>query len=97
MEIQKHPKFDEFIHGIKDVVTKAKVLSSISSLVAGNPGKAKAVGDGVWELRINYGPGWRIYYTRVGNKIVLLLTGGTKSGQQNDIDVAKKLAREVKK
>jgi putative addiction module killer protein len=97
MEIRRHPKFDDFLRNLKDVVTKAKVLSSISNLAAGNPGKAKAVGEGVWELRIDYGPDWRIYYTRVGDKIVLLLTGGRKDEQQKDIETAKKLARELKK
>jgi putative addiction module killer protein len=85
MEIRRHPKFDDFLRNLKDVVTKAKVLSSISNLAAGNPGKAKAVGEGVWELRIDYGPGWRIYYTRVGDKIVLLLTGAGRTSSRRTL------------
>lgn len=97
MEIRQHPKFSEFISGIKDATIKAKILISVSRLAAGNPGKAKSVGGGVSELKIDYGPGWRIYYTKVGNEIVLLLTGGSKNGQQRDIDAAQKLVVDLKK
>jgi putative addiction module killer protein len=97
MEIKQHPRFQEFISGIKDAKTKAKILLSVSRLAAGNPGKAKSVGGGVSELKIDYGPGWRIYYTKVGNEIVLLLTGGAKNGQQRDIEAAQKLVAELKK
>lgn len=97
MEIHQHPKFTKFFSEIKDVVTRAKILFSITKLAAGNPGKAKSVGKAVWELKIDYGPGWRIYYTRVGNDIVVLLTGGTKNGQQRDIDIARKLAEEIQR
>lgn len=95
--MRQHPRFQKFFGEIKDVVTKAKLLASITRLAAGNPGKARSVGEGVWELKIDYGPGWRIYYTRVGNQIVMLLTGGTKNGQQQDIEAAKQLAREVQR
>jgi putative addiction module killer protein len=97
MEIRQHPRFQTFFGEIKDEVTKAKLIVSIERLAAGNPGKAKSVGEGVWELKIEYGPGWRIYYTRVGNKILMLLTGGSKNGQQQDIEVAKQLAREIRR
>lgn len=94
MEIRQHPRFQRFFGEIKDAVTKAKLLASIKRLAAGNPGKAKSVGEGVWELKIDYGPGWRIYYKQVGSEVVILLTGGSKNGQQQDIEVAKQLARE---
>lgn len=97
MEIRQHPMFQEFYSGIKDATTRAKILLSISRLAAGNPGKAKSVGGGVGELKIDYGPGWRIYYTKVGNEIILLLTGGSKTGQQRDIETAKRLVAELKK
>lgn len=97
MEIRQHPRFQEFYNGIKDATTKAKILAAVSRLKAGNPGKAKAVKGGVSELKIDYGPGWRIYYTKVGNEIVLLLTGGTKNGQQRDIEAAQQLVAEMKK
>lgn len=99
MEIRQHPKYREFLNGIKDAKTKAKILLAVSKLKAGNPGKAKSVKGGVSELKIDYGPGWRIYYTQVENEIVLLLTGGTKKKgeQQRDIEVAKKLVAELTK
>lgn len=96
MKVERHPRFQKFFAEIKDLGAKAKVLASITRLAAGNPGKAKSVGDGVWELKIDYGPGWRIYYTQVGNEMMLLLTGGTKNGQQQDIEAAKQLAREIR-
>jgi len=96
MEIKQHPRFQKFFGEVKDAVTKAKLLASIKRLAVGNPGKAKSVGDGVMELKIEYGPGWRIYYTKVNNEIVMLLTGGTKNGQQQDIEVAKQVAREIR-
>ena len=95
MDIRQHPRFQRFFGDVKDAVTKAKLLASIKRLDAGNPGKAKSVGEGVWELRIDYGPGWRIYYTKVGSEIVILLTGGTKNRQQQDIETAKQIAREI--
>ncbi|MFC3457234.1 type II toxin-antitoxin system RelE/ParE family toxin [Massilia haematophila] len=95
MDIRQHPRFLKFFGEVKDAVTKAKLLASIKRLAAGNPGKAKSVGEGVWELKIDYGPGWRIYYTKVGSEIMILLTGGTKNGQQQDIETAKQMAREI--
>ncbi|WP_312547583.1 type II toxin-antitoxin system RelE/ParE family toxin [Massilia sp.] len=95
MDIRQHPRFQEFFGEVEDAVTKAKLLASIKRLAAGNPGKAKSVGEGVWELKIDYGPGWRIYYTKVGSEIVILLTGGTKNRQQQDIEAAKQMAREI--
>jgi putative addiction module killer protein len=96
MEIRQHPRFQKFFGEIKDQVTKAKLLASIKRLAAGNPGKAKSVGEGVWELKIDYGPGWRIYYARVGNQVVMLLNGGSKNGQQQDIEAAQQIAREIR-
>ena len=66
-----------------------RVLTRLNRLVAGNAGDTKSVGDGVMELRIDYGPGYRVYYAKVGRQLVLLLTGGTKKRQQADIEQAK--------
>ena len=97
MQIVKHPRFKEFFFDIKDKWTKAKLLAKISSLAAGNPGNNRHVGEGVQELKVDYGPGWRIYYVRVGEEVVMLLAGGTKNRQQQDIETAKTLARELKR
>lgn len=95
MKLEQHPRFQQELNEIKDVKTKFKILASITRLAEGNPGDSKAVGEGVVELKIDYGPGWRIYYTRVGEKILMLLSVKSKKRQQQDIEAAKKLAREV--
>ncbi len=66
-----------------------RVLTRLSRLATGNAGDAKAVGNGVLELRIDYGPGYRVYYAKVGHHVVMLLAGGTKKRQQADIEQAK--------
>ncbi|MGM0833815.1 type II toxin-antitoxin system RelE/ParE family toxin [Halomonas qinghailakensis] len=66
-----------------------RVLTRLNRLATGNAGDAKTVGDGVMELRIDYGPGYRVYYAKVGRRMVMLLVGGTKKRQQADIDQAK--------
>lgn len=93
--------FNDWLDSIKDKVTSSKVLLRIDRLKLGNLGDSKSVGEGVFELRIHYGPGIRVYYGRVGNKIILLLNGGDKGGQNRDILKAKEyyqdfLSRETK-
>lgn len=96
-DVVKDPKFDQFFDGLADEKTKAKITASILRLRFGNPGKSEPVGQGVQELKIDYGPGWRVYYLTVGRQIVVLLGGGTKNGQQRDIDAAKERATAYKK
>lgn len=97
MQLRKDPKFDEFFNGIKDEVTKGKITARITRLMFGNPGNSEGVGEGVVELKIDYGPGWRVYYIKVGDQIVVLLGGGSKKQQQSDIDAAKERAKKYKK
>lgn len=78
---------------LKDRRAAARVLVRIDRLAAGNPGDVKPVGHGVSELRIEYGPGYRIYFLRNGDHLVLLLTGGNKSTQDADIRTAHSIAR----
>jgi len=73
----------------KDRHAAMRVLTRLNRLAAGNAGDAKAVGGGVLELRIDYGPGYRVYYARVGRRLVMLLIGGSKRRQQADIEQAK--------
>ncbi|WP_018916180.1 type II toxin-antitoxin system RelE/ParE family toxin [Vreelandella zhanjiangensis] len=73
----------------KDRQATMRVLTRLNRLAAGNAGDTKTVGDGVWELRITYGPGYRVYYAKVGARLVMLLIGGTKQRQQSDIEQAK--------
>ncbi|MGB5158077.1 MAG: type II toxin-antitoxin system RelE/ParE family toxin [Desulfobacterales bacterium] len=74
---------------------RARILARIARLAAGNPGDVKAVGEGVSELRINYGPGYRVYYKKHGQKVVILLAGGDKSTQVKDIKTALHLAQNL--
>jgi putative addiction module killer protein len=80
---------------IKDSRAKYCIYARVSRLIKGNPGDCKAVGEGIMEMRINYGPGYRVYYKHTGNEIIILLCGGDKSSQDEDIVKAKKLAKEL--
>ena len=83
---------------LRDRAAKARIDIRIRRLSLGNPGDAKAVGEGIRELRLDYGPGYRVYYIQRGNEYILLLAGGDKSSQQEDIlkAKAKALVREFK-
>ena len=78
-----------------DIRARARILVGIERLTAGNPGDVKPVGEGVSELRIDYGPGYRVYYKKQGQKVVILLAGGDKSTQTKDIRTALRLARNL--
>jgi len=82
--------FEEWFKKLKDSKTKAIILTRIDRLHLGNFGDCKSLADGIYELRIHYGPGIRIYFAMVGRKIVLLLGGGDNSSQKKDIMNAKK-------
>ncbi|WP_445011272.1 type II toxin-antitoxin system RelE/ParE family toxin [Vreelandella stevensii] len=86
-----HDPFQTWVNAVKakDRMAAMRVLTRLNRLAAGNPGDIKAVGEGVMELRIDYGPGYRVYYAKVGKRIVMLLVGGTKKRQQADIEQAK--------
>jgi putative addiction module killer protein len=95
VEIRKTEVFAKWLDGLHDIRARARILVRIERLAAGNPGDVKAVGEGVSELRINYGPGYRVYYKRQGQKVVILLAGGDKSTQTKDIRTALRLARNL--
>lgn len=82
------------LHGLKDGVGRAKILARIDRLEEGNPGKTRSVGSGVFEMEIDFGPGYRVYYVQREETLVLLLCGGDKSTQASDIVRAKALAKE---
>ncbi|MBN2719447.1 MAG: type II toxin-antitoxin system RelE/ParE family toxin [Deltaproteobacteria bacterium] len=96
-EIHKSRTFEKWLTGLKDIRAKAKVLTKLKQVSMGNFGNAKSVGSGISELKIDYGPGYRVYYAKVGNCIVLLLNGGTKSGQNRDIEKAKDILEDWRK
>jgi putative addiction module killer protein len=92
IELQKTEAFTSWFDGLRDEKGRKAVLRRLELLRAGHFGDVKSVGDKVSELRIDHGPGYRVYFTRRGAELILLLAGGDKGGQQRDIDRAKKLA-----
>lgn len=95
IEIRKTALFATWIDGLRDVRARARVQARIERLALGLAGDAKSVGEGVSELRIDYGPGYRVYFTKRGNSLVVLLTGGDKRSQARDIRTALRLARNL--
>lgn len=91
-EVRRTPEFDKWLAKLRDGEARARILTRIVRLSLGNPGDVKSVGDGVSEMRVAYGPGYRVYYTQIGERIVILLIGGDKSTQDSDIAKAKALA-----
>ena len=91
--IRKTEVFGKWLDGLKDIRSRARVLVRIQRLEAGNPGDVKPVGSGVSEMRISYGPGYRVYFCQQGNEIVILLAGGTKRTQATDIKRAIQLSQ----
>ncbi|WP_165055987.1 MULTISPECIES: type II toxin-antitoxin system RelE/ParE family toxin [unclassified Adlercreutzia] len=95
IDIVQTDEFAKWLKRLKDATARARILVRIQRLsLTGNFGDAKPVGEGVFEMRIDYGPGYRLYYAQRGNELVLLLMGGDKSSQQKDITKAKKLNQE---
>ncbi|MER9289519.1 MULTISPECIES: type II toxin-antitoxin system RelE/ParE family toxin [unclassified Mesorhizobium] len=88
--------FKRWLEDLRDAQAKARIVRRIDRLTVGNPGDVKPVGEGISEMRIDDGPGYRIYFLQAGNLCVLLLCGGDKGTQSRDIAAAKKLAKEWK-
>ena len=95
MEPRKTAAFAKWIDGLTDIQARARVLARIDRLVDGNPGDVKPLGGGVSEMRVDYGPGYRVYYTMRGRELVILLAGGDKSSQTKDIRTALRLAQNL--
>lgn len=95
LEIRKTEAYVQWIDNLRDLQARARVQVRIERLAAGNPGDIKAVGEGVSELRIDYGPGYRVYFTKREREVVILLAGGDKTTQSADIRIALRLARNL--
>lgn len=96
IELIKTDLFDRWLVGIRDRQARARIEARIRRLSLGNPGDVKPVGEGLSEMRIDYGPGYRVYFMQRGPLVVLLLCGGDKSSQERDIALAKTIAAQWK-
>jgi putative addiction module killer protein len=95
LQIRKTETFVRWLDELRDVRARARVQVRIERLAAGNPGDVEPVGEGVSELRIDYGPGYRVYFKKHGRDVVILLAGGDKRTQSADIKIALRLARNL--
>ena len=95
VEIRKTEAFVKWLDGLRDIRARSRMLVRIERLAAGNPGDVKPVGEGVSEMRIDYGPGYRVYFVQQGQTVIVLLAGGDKSTQATDIRTALRLARNL--
>ena len=94
-ELRKTEVYARWLDGLRDIRARARVLVRVERLIAGNPGDVRPVGEGVSELRIDYGPGYRVYFKKQGRTIVVLLAGGDKRTQSRDIETALRLAQDL--
>ncbi len=95
VEIRKTEKYALWLDGLSDIRARARIQVRVERLAGGNPGDVKPVGEGVSELRIDYGPGCRVYFTKRGRKLIVLLAGGDKRTQASNIKIALRLARHL--
>jgi putative addiction module killer protein len=95
IEIRKTDEFAQWLDGLRDIKARARVQARLDRLAEGNPGDVKSVGEGVSELRIDFGPGYRVYFKSRGRQLVILLAGGDKKSQTSDIKAALRLARNL--
>ena len=95
MRVETTEVYREWINGLKDRVGRARVQVRVDRLVHGNPGQHRVLTDGVRELKIDFGPGYRVYYTERGGALIVLLAGGDKSSQSKDIKAAIAMAKNL--
>jgi putative addiction module killer protein len=95
IEIRKTDVFARWLDDLADLRARARIQARIERLALGNAGDVKPAGEGVSELRIDYGPGYRVYFKRRGQRLIILLAGGDKSSQARDIKKAQRLARDL--
>ena len=96
VRVVKTDEYAEWIDTLKDQAGRARILVRVERLIGGNPGQHRNLTDGVSELKIDFGPGYRVYYSQRGTRLLLLLVGGDKSSQSKDIQLAVKLATNFK-
>ena len=95
MRVQMTEDYLRWIDALKDIAARARIQVRIDRLIHGNPGDHRNLTDGVSELKIAFGPGYRVYYTKRGGELIVLLAGGDKSTQQKDIKAAIRLCKNL--
>jgi len=95
IEVRQTEEYSDWFANLRDKQARARINTRIRRLSLGNPGDVKPVGEGVSELRIEYGPGYRVYFLQRGREVVILLAGGDKRTQQKDIQTALELVRNL--
>jgi len=94
-EIRKTETYAQWLDGLRDIRARARIQVRVERLATGNAGDVRPVGEGVSEMRIDYGPGYRVYFTNRGREVVVLLAGGDKRTQTTDIKTALRLGRNL--
>ena len=95
IEILQTGAFRDWLDGLRDRKARLRIVDRLKRLASGNAGDSKSVGGGVHELRLHFGPGYRVYYMWHGDRLVILLTGGDKGSQRRDIALARQMARDA--
>jgi putative addiction module killer protein len=96
IEVRESNEYRRWFEGLRDKAARSRIDVRIRRLSLGNFGDTRSLGHGLLELRIHFGPGYRVYLTRHGGKVIILLAGGDKSSQQKDVERARQLARELR-
>ena len=96
VELIRSATFDAWLTGLRDAQTRARTLARLDRLATGNPGDVKPIGEGLSEMRIDFGPGYRVYFMRRGSLVIVLLCGGDKASQPRDIKLARRIAADWK-
>lgn len=95
MQLRRTQEFNEWLRDLRDKQGKAKIVVRLDRLEQGNPGNSRSVGEGVFELKVDFGPGYRVYYVQRGEVLIVVLCGGDKSSQSKDIQRAKAIASQL--
>lgn len=95
IEVRQTTTFSQWLSDLRDNNARIRIVTRIRRMELGNSGDIKSVGEGVSEMRITYGPGYRVYFVTMGSTVVILLCGGDKSSQSRDIALAKQMAKEI--
>ena len=95
IELRKTDEYSDWLRGLRDIQGRARINARVSRLLDGNPGQHRVLTDGVVELKIDVGPGYRVYYVQQGSVVIVLLCGGDKGSQQDDIAKALRLAQNL--